>query len=243
MMDSEAQDRRRAAVFGATGGIGGALVRRLSATGWEVAAGARRPAEIAGASAVFAFDLADEDSIAAAASMLRAKPPECVIVATGALTLPDGKGPEKSVRQIDAAAMAEAFRLNTIGPALIAKHMLPLLSRERRSVFAVLGARVGSIGDNRLGGWHSYRASKAALAMLVRNFAIELARTHPEAIVVGLHPGTVRTGLSAPFVRGQDGSGTMEPATAAERLIAVIDALDVLDSGKVLDWRGSVVPP
>jgi NAD(P)-dependent dehydrogenase (short-subunit alcohol dehydrogenase family) len=143
MMDSEAQDRRRAAVFGATGGIGGALVRRLSARGWEVAAGARRPFEIAGASAVFAFDLADEDSIAAAASMLRAKPPECVIVATGALTLPDGKGPEKSFRQIDAAAMAEAFRLNTIGPALIAKHMLPLLSRERRSVFAVLGARVG----------------------------------------------------------------------------------------------------
>ncbi|HCH93311.1 MAG TPA: C-factor, partial [Erythrobacter sp.] len=96
-------------------------------------------------------------------------------------------------------SMDEVFRLNTIGPALVAKHVLPLLPRDRRSVFAALSARVGSIGDNRIGGWHSYRASKAALNMLLKNFAIELGRTHKQAIVAGLHPGTVDSALSEPF--------------------------------------------
>ncbi len=233
----------RAVVFGATGGIGGALVAALVERGWRLAAGSRSGAKVAGADASFAFDLADEASIAAAAGMLSAQPPRLVIVATGALTLADGTGPEKSNRQLDATAMAEAFRINTIGPAMIAKHLLPLLPREGRSMFLALGARVGSIGDNRLGGWHSYRASKAALAMLIRNFAIELARTHPGAVVAGLHPGTVATPLSAPFRRSIDSEALLEPDAAARHLLDVIEGLSPANSGQVFDWQGAAVPP
>lgn len=242
-MTDPLQAAGRAAVFGATGGIGSALVAALGERGWRVVAGSRSGAAVPGADAAFAFDLTDEDSITAAAEMLRADPPDLVLVATGALTLPGGVGPEKTLRQLDADALAESLRLNAIGPALIAKHMLPLLRRDRRAVFAALGARVGSIGDNRLGGWYSYRASKAALAMLIRTMAIELARTHPAAIVAGLHPGTVATPLSAPFQRSASAARRFEPADAAARLIAVIDRLTVADSGNVLDWQGDTVPP
>lgn len=232
-----------AAVFGATGGIGAALVVELAARGWRVVAGSRSGAMVGGADGAFAFDLFDEASIAGAAEALRAEPLRLAIVATGALILPDGTCPEKSYRQLDPAAMAEAFRINTIGPALIAKHVLPLLPRAERSVFAALGARVGSIGDNRLGGWHSYRASKAALAMLIRSFAIEMARTHPEAVVVGLHPGTVNTSLSAPFQRRVASDALFEPAMAAGQLLDVIGRVTAADSGKVFDWQGKVIPP
>lgn len=242
-MDSTTQDGRRAVVFGATGGIGQALVSHLAKLGWHVAAGSRSGGEVPGAHAHFPFDLTDEASIAAVAADRGGDPPDLVLVASGVLTLADGTAPEKSLRQIDANAMAEAFRLNTIGPALIAKHMLPLLPRDRRSVFAALGARVGSIGDNRLGGWHSYRASKAALAMLIRNFAIETARTHPDAIVAGLHPGTVETPLSAPFTRRAAAKRVFDPAIAASQLVTVIERLTPTDSGKVFDWQGLAVPP
>lgn len=230
-----------AIVFGATGGIGLALVAALAARGWHVAAGSRGAVAVPGADTAFAFDLDDEDSIAAAAAGLNPAA-SLVLVATGALTLPDGRGPERSLRQLDAQALAAAFRINTIGPALIAKHVLPRLPRERRSVFAALGARVGSIGDNRLGGWHGYRASKAALAMLIRNFAIELARTHPQAVIVGLHPGTVATPLSAPFTKGARGDAVLRPEEAADRLLAVIGELTPEQSGRVVDWRGAIVP-
>lgn len=233
----------RAVIFGATGGIGAALVAALAGRGWSVVAGSRSGATVAGVSDAFAFDLRDEASIAGAADTLRGEPMELVIVATGALTLADGTGPEKSYRQLDPAAMAEAFRVNTVGPALIAKHILPLLPREGRSVFAALGARVGSIGDNRLGGWHSYRASKAALAMLIRNFAIEMARTHPEAVVAGLHPGTVDTTLSVPFQRRVAADALFEPTTAAKYLLNVLEGLTPADSGRVFDWEGTAVPP
>ncbi len=232
----------RAAIFGATGGIGAALAAELAERGWRVAAGSRSGAMVAGAGEAFAFDLTDEASIAAAAEALSVDPPTLVIVATGALTLAQGTGPEKSSRQIDGAAMAEVFRVNTIGPALIAKHILPLLPRERRSVFAALGARVGSIGDNRLGGWHSYRASKAALAMLIRCIAIEVARTHPMAVVCGLHPGTVNTPLSLPFQASLPPGQLVAPPAAAANLIAVIDRLKPDDSGGIFDWSGARLP-
>lgn len=242
-MNDAVQTPGRAVIFGATGGIGAALVAALADRGWWVLAGSRSGKSVLGASDTFAFDLADETSIVAAADAIRANPPRLVIVATGALTLADGTGPEKSFRQLDPDAMAEAFRINVIGPALIAKHMLPLLPREGRSVFAALGARVGSIGDNRLGGWHSYRASKAALAMLVRNFGIELARTHPKAVVSGLHPGTVDTPLSALFQSRMASDALFAPATAAKHLLDVIQHLGPTDSGKVFDWQGIAVPP
>lgn len=233
----------RVAVFGASGGIGAALVSALGARD-DVAivhAISRHAAPAAGKLRPLLFDLADETSIAAAADAIGGDLDLCV-VATGVLTLPDGTGPEKSWRQIDPAAMARVFALNTIGPAVIAKHVLPLLPRGRRSVFAALSARVGSIGDNRLGGWHSYRASKAALNMLVRNFAIELGRTHPHAICVALHPGTVDTALSVPFQRGVPAERLLTAEQSAAHLLAVLDGLTAADTGGCIAWDGQRVP-
>jgi NAD(P)-dependent dehydrogenase (short-subunit alcohol dehydrogenase family) len=234
-----------AAVFGASGGIGAALVQALARRGHPVIhAGGRSLPTVAGARfRPFRFDLGDEASIAAAAATMKDNPPELVILATGVLTLPDGTGPEKSYRQMDAAAMAEMLRINTIGPALVAKHILPLLPRDRRAVFAALSARVGSIGDNRLGGWHSYRASKAALNMLLRNFALELARTHPLAVIAGLHPGTVDTGLSAPFQRNLPDGQLTSANACAENLLDVCTQLTPADSGWVYDWKCDRVEP
>ena len=230
-------------VFGAAGGIGSALVRRLAQGGWHIAAGSRTGQAVDGANSHFAFELEDEASIAAAASAMRAEPPDLVVVSTGALTLAGGRGPEKSMAQIDPGALAEGFAINAIGPALIAKHVLPLLPRDRRAVFAALSARVGSIGDNRLGGWYGYRASKAALAMLIRNFAIELTRTHPHAIVAGLHPGTVNTSLSVSFQRGLAPGQLREAPDAAAQLLAVIERLNPADSGSIFDCQGAAVAP
>ena len=235
---------RCAAVFGASGGIGAALVKALAERGVGTIYAGSRSGDVPGGPSVrpFRFDLTDEASIAAAAQAMCDTPPDLVIVASGALTLPDGTGPEKSLKQIDGAAMARVFALNTIGPALVAKHMLPLLPRGRRSVFAALSARVGSISDNRLGGWHSYRASKAALNMLVRNFAIELGRTHGEAVMVGLHPGTVDTALSERFQSGLPAGQLTAPEDAAANLLGVLDGLRPEQSGKVFDWQGEEVP-
>lgn len=234
-----------ALVFGAAGGLGAALVRRIAATGKHVPvlAGARaKLSALPDQVQSFRFDLADEASIAAAASALQA-PPTLVIIATGLLHDAARRiAPEKSLRALDASAMADLFAANAIGPALIAKHVLPLLPRDRRAVFAVLSAKVGSIGDNRLGGWHSYRASKAALNMLVRNFAIELARSHPQAIVAALHPGTVDSRLSAPFQRGVAPERLFSPDQAAGHLLAVIDRLTPADSGGLYAWDGTRLP-
>ena len=190
----------------------------------------------------FAFDLNDEESIASAAEMMRDDPPRVVLVATGVLTLPGGKGPEKTYRTLDTAAMGEVLRLNTIGPAIIAKHILPLLPRKERGVFAALSARVGSIGDNGLGGWHSYRASKAALNMLIRNFAIEMGRTHKQAIICGLHPGTVDTALSEPFQGNVEPENIFTPYQSANFLLDVLAELTPSDSGGVFDWQGERIP-
>ena len=173
---------------------------------------------------------------------MAAAPPGITIVATGALAFGDGAPPEKTLRAIDADRMAGLLAVNTIGPALVAKHVLPLLPRDRRTVFACLSARVGSISDNRLGGWHSYRASKAALNMLVRDFAIEMRRTHPQAIVVALHPGTVDTALSHTFQRNLPEGQLTSPAQAAGHLLQVIDALTPQDSGGFFAWDGSAIP-
>lgn len=241
-------DQRSACVFGATGGIGSALVRAL-ATRDDVAvvhAGGRVLPELPdcpGGDKVrpFRFDLGDEASILAAVEEIAGTPPDLVIVATGVLAFADGTAPEKSLRALDGDKMAEMFMRNAIGPALIAKHMLPRFARDRRAVFAALSARVGSISDNRLGGWHSYRASKAALNMLVRNFAIELRRTHPQAVVAALHPGTVDTPLSREFQRNLPPGQLTEPSQAAARLVGVMDALSPADSGGFFGWEGEPI--
>lgn len=235
---------RVAAVFGASGGIGQALCSALAAGGTEVVyAGSRRGDASAGpVIRPFAFDLKDETSIAAAAETMRTDPPELVIVATGVLTLADGTGPERTYKRLDPATMAEVLALNTIGPALIAKHCLAIMPRGKPFTFAALSARVGSISDNRLGGWHSYRASKAALNMLLKNFALEMARTHPEGVIVGLHPGTVDSALSQPFQSGLADGQLTEPEQAAANLLGVLALLTPEQSGRVFDFRGAEVP-
>ncbi len=233
---------KSAAIFGVSGGIGAALLAGLIARGCgRIYAGSRSGGAIEGA-VPFAFDLTNEASIADAAERMRDEPPELVVVASGVLTLENGSGPERSYKRLDSGTMAETLALNTIGPALIAKHMLPLFARDKRSVFAALSARVGSISDNGLGGWHSYRASKAALTMLLKNFALELGRTHPQAVVLGLHPGTVDTALSQPFQKGLRDGQLLTPQVSASALLDVIERSSPDDSGKVFDWKGAQVP-
>jgi NAD(P)-dependent dehydrogenase (short-subunit alcohol dehydrogenase family) len=235
---------KSAAVFGASGGIGRALCERLAARGTSIVHAGSRRGEGPQGSAIrpFSFDLKDEASIAAAAEAMRDDPPAWVIVASGVLTLPDGTGPERTYKRLDPAAMAEVLALNTIGPALVAKYMLAIMPRNRPFVFAALSARVGSISDNRLGGWHSYRASKAALNMLLKNFALEMARTHPEGVVVGLHPGTVDSALSQPFQTGLAEGQLTAPQQAADNLLGVLAGLTPAHSGRVYDFKGEEVP-
>jgi NAD(P)-dependent dehydrogenase (short-subunit alcohol dehydrogenase family) len=164
-----------------------------------------------------------------------------VIVASGVLH-GDGLRPEKHWGELDGAALARVFAVNSIGPALVGKHFLPLLPRQGRSVFAAISARVGSIEDNRLGGWHAYRASKAALNMLLRNFSIELKRRAPEAVCIGLHPGTVDTALSKPFQGGVAPAKLFSPEVSAAHLLRVIDRVGTADSGRVFAWDGSPIP-
>lgn len=236
----------RAAIFGASGGIGAALVTQLGESGhYEcVHAGARKIPEASRPRIVpFGFDLKDEASISRAAVALGDSGPlDLVIVATGMLHRSGQPGPEKSWRAIDGQAMAELFAINTIGPALVAKHILPLMRRDSRCVFAVLSARVSSIADNRLGGWHSYRASKAALNMLVQNFAIELKAGNPCGIVTGIHPGTVETALSEPFMKNVPKGKLFQPQQSAVHILSVIDNLSAADSGGLFAWDGERIP-
>lgn len=222
-----------AVVIGASGGIGRAIADTLEEEG--------------GHDAVYRFsrstgeiDLADEASIAAAAARVTIAP-TLVIVATGLLHEGD-HGPEKALRDLDPAWLARQFAVNAIGPALIAKHYIPLMPKSG-SVFAALSARVGSITDNRLGGWYGYRAAKAALNQLIRTIAIETRRTNDRAIIVGLHPGTVDTEFSKPFQGNVAPGHLFTPDRAALQLLDVIEGLGVKDSGKVFDWQGVEVAP
>jgi NAD(P)-dependent dehydrogenase (short-subunit alcohol dehydrogenase family) len=188
-------------------------------------------------------NLLDESSIAAAAASLTAAHPpiSLVLVATGLLHSYQN-GPEKSLRELDPDWMIENFRINAVGPALVAKHFLPIMAKQGPICFAALSARVGSISDNRLGGWHSYRASKSALNMLIRNIAIEWQRKNPQSVVVGLHPGTVETALSAPF-KGNPAHERFSPARAAGDMLSVLHGLKPEQSGQIFAYDGSLVAP
>lgn len=222
-----------AVVIGASGGIGRALADALEEEG--------------GHRAVYRFarssgdlDLTDEASVAAAAARVTIAP-TLVIVATGLLHEGD-RAPEKALRDLDPAWLARQFAVNAIGPALAAKHFVPLLAKTG-GTFAALSARVGSITDNRLGGWYGYRAAKAALNQLIRTTAVEVRRTNDRAIIIGLHPGTVDTALSKPFQANVAPGQLFDPDRAALQLLDVIEGLGVKDSGKVFDWQGQEIAP
>jgi NAD(P)-dependent dehydrogenase (short-subunit alcohol dehydrogenase family) len=229
-----------ACVFGASGGIGAAIASALANDdGVTVFAGSRSGEIAIPGTLPFAFDLIDEASIAIVAGQLRDEPPlRLVFIATGLLHDGDSQKPEKSWRDQSPDAFARAFAINATGPALIGKHFLPLLPREGKSVFAALSARVGSVSDNRLGGWHAYRASKAALNMIVANFARELAHGRKDAVAVTLHPGTVDTALSAPFQRGVAPPKLFAPDYSAQQMLDVIDTLQPANSGGLYAWDG-----
>lgn len=228
-------DQQDAVVIGASGGIGSATATALEERNRAVIALSRHSEP--------ALDLIDEQSIAAAAHSLamRGIEPDLVIVATGLLH-GNGVTPEKSLRELSPEQLIRSYQVNAIGPALVAKHFLPIMPRDRRAVLAALSARVGSISDNRLGGWHSYRASKAALNMLIRNIAIEWQRKNPLAIIVGLHPGTVETRLSAPY-KGNAQQTRLAPNDAARRLLDVIEGLNAEHSGQLLSYSAEVIAP
>jgi NAD(P)-dependent dehydrogenase (short-subunit alcohol dehydrogenase family) len=219
-----------AVIIGASGGVGGALADLLTTdTG---------VAHVTCLSRATGFDLTDPASMTAAAAALTVAP-DLVIVATGLLHA-DGIAPERDLRMLSADAFARAFAINAAGPALVAQAFLPLLPKDRKTLFAALSARVGSISDNRLGGWHAYRASKAALNQIIRTIAIEQARKNPQSIVMGLHPGTVDTGLSKPFQRNV--TTLFTPSQSAAHLLAVIDAATPASSGNLYDWKGEAIP-
>ncbi|MGN7160039.1 SDR family NAD(P)-dependent oxidoreductase [Sphingomonas sp. SAFR-052] len=233
-----------AMVIGANGGIGAALVAALAASGrydHVIAAARREPATLPAGVTYAAIDVADPASIAAAAARIDT-PLTRVIVATGILHDEAG-GPERSLRDLDAARLAHLFAVNAIGPALVLKHFVPLLPRDAPAAIGCISARIGSISDNRLGGWYGYRASKAALNQIVRTAAIELARSRPQAVCVALHPGTVDTGLSKPFQRGVPAQKLFTPAYSAEQLLAVLDGLTPAQSGRIFAWDGSEIAP
>jgi NAD(P)-dependent dehydrogenase (short-subunit alcohol dehydrogenase family) len=219
-----------AVVIGTSGGIGAAFADCLAADA--------NVGHVTRLSRASGFDLTNPASITAAAASLTT-PPDLVIVATGVLHA-DGMAPERELRMLSADAFARAFAINASGPALVAQAFLPLLPKGRKTVFAALSARVGSISDNRLGGWHAYRASKAALNQILRTIAIEQARKNPASIVLGLHPGTVDTGLSKPFQRNVKTLFT--PAESAAHLLKVIDAATPAQSGQLHDWKGEAIP-
>lgn len=223
-----------AVVIGSTGGIGRALVEALEAQGTfdEVIGLSRRT--------IPPVDVIDETTISAAACAVASRGTlRLILDATGILA--EGPAvPEKTMRAIDPETMARHFAINAIGPVLLMKHFLPLLPRQGGALFATISAKVGSIGDNRLGGWYSYRASKAALNQLVRTAAIELSRTHPQAICVAVHPGTVATPLSSPFAKNK--LNVLAPADAALDLLAGIARLGPQDSGGFFDRHGAPLP-
>lgn len=223
-----------AVVIGASGGIGSAMVEALKASSLYATVHALSRSGTG-------LDLTNEASIAEAARAVGEGPaPSLIVVATGVLH--HGQEPERSYKAMTAEHLLRDYQVNTVGPALVARHFLPLFPRDRRGVFAAVSARVGSIGDNRLGGWHSYRASKAALNMILKNLSIELARTHPQAVVAGLHPGTVDTALSVPFQKGVAADKLFTADYSASRLLAVVDDLTPADSGGVFAWDGARIP-
>lgn len=237
---SQADASRRALVIGSSGAIGSALKTCLELSGVAVTGLSRSHGS---STAGHEIDLTSEGSIEAAADGIRERAPFSAIFLTTGLLHNSEVRPEKSLRDIDQESLTRLFAVNAVGPALVAKHFVPLLPKQGRCIFAALSARVGSISDNRLGGWYGYRASKAALNMIIKTLAIEVARTRPDAICVGLHPGTVDSGLSKPFQKGVPPQRLFSPDEAAAHLLRVVENLTPAQTGRCFGWDGLEIRP
>lgn len=243
LLKSFGQDLR-VIIIGASGGIGRGFldqceqspqINQVFALSRKTEPGTR------GKTTFMAFDLTDEDNIAATAGILRDSGTFDLILVTTGLLQGEGITPEKNMRALNRKSLIKYFDVNTIGPALCAKYFLPLLHRDRKAVFAALSARVGSISDNRLGGWYGYRASKAALNMVIKTLSLEFTRKYPLAVICGLHPGTVDTSLSAPFQGNVPDGKLFTPEFSAKKMINVIDDLSSKDSGHLFGWDGKKI--
>ncbi|MEP3298372.1 MAG: SDR family NAD(P)-dependent oxidoreductase [Pseudoruegeria sp.] len=218
----------RVLIIGASGGIGAALSVVYSNNGDEVVGLSR---------SMDGFDITDEARVRAQLLALSGNF-DTILCATGQLAVA-GRRPEKALGALDAASMVDLFKTNAVGPALILKHTKHLLPRNRPVRFGILSARVGSIGDNQLGGWYSYRASKAALNQLVRCAAIEIARTHKQVVICALHPGTVATSFTQEY---QSRHPTSTPLNAAIEIRNTLEGLPPAETGSFWDYRGNRVP-
>jgi NAD(P)-dependent dehydrogenase (short-subunit alcohol dehydrogenase family) len=216
-----------ALVIGASGGIGSALSDALEARGTTVTRLSRR---------MNGLDITDEQSVVSCIGSLDGAY-DSIIIASGILS-PENEGPEKTLNAIDPQVMAKVFASNAIGPALILKHVQHLIPRDRRCVIGILTARVGSIGDNQLGGWYSYRAAKAAANQIIRTASIEIRRKRKQAVVLALHPGTVAT----PFTSNYPGHKKVPPQEAAQNLLSVMDQITPAETGSFFDWAGKPIP-
>jgi len=237
-------DDLRVIIVGSTGGIGSAFIDVLVASEQvsQIYALSRQgQSHTCSKVTNLTFDFTDESNIKAAAEALRETGAfDLCIIATG-LLLGQGIAPEKNIRAMSLEAFQQSFMTNTFGPALTAKHFLPLMRRDRKAVFAALSARVGSISDNRIGGWYAYRASKAALNMVLKTLSIEISRRFKDTVIIGLHPGTVDTDLSKPFQRNVPEGKLFSPEYSVSKLLAVIDQAEPKDSGLLFDWDGEQI--
>ena len=218
---------KRALIFGASGGIGGAIAENLSKLHWDVTTLSR---------SVNHFDVTDEDSVKAAFASVHG-PFDFILIATGALEI--NSPPEKSINYLSQSNMIDHFLTNAIGPANVLRHVRLFLDKKSSSVVSVLSARVGSIQDNKLGGWYSYRAAKAALNQIIKSFSVELSRSHPKACLLAIHPGTVDTNLTHKYASKHP---TKTPAEAAQNILDVTLNKDSSHTGRFYDWANEEIP-
>jgi len=218
---------KRALILGASGGIGGAVADNLNKRHWDVTSLSRSFNQ---------FDVTNEDSVRAAFASVEG-PFNFILIATGALEI--NSAPEKSINHLSQSNMIDHFMTNAIGPALILKHLRLFLDKKSSSVVSVLSARVGSIEDNKLGGWYSYRAAKAAVNQIVKSFSIELSRSHPEACLLAIHPGTVDTNLTHKYASKHP---TQTPTEAAQNILDVTLKKNSSHTGRFYDWANKEIP-
>ena len=190
----------------------------------------------------FSIDIENENSVQDAAKSVEEINFDEIIIASGVLHTNEF-GPEKSIKDLKADNILKILNVNTVGPAIIGKHFLPLLNKDNKSVMAFLSARVGSISENKLGGWYAYRASKSALNQIIKTFSLELKRTNPKAIIIGLQPGTVDSELSAPFKRSVSKNKLFSAEYSASQLLGVIERVDESSSGNLISWDGEIISP